>query len=86
MKNFYSTTFQKIFLYMSNFNKFSWIDYFELSLNVAGIKNLSELQNITKTNQPDANLRSAVSRAYYAAFCISRNYLRDELYDPRLQR
>jgi uncharacterized protein (UPF0332 family) len=71
---------------MSNFNKFSWIDYFELSLNLAGIKNLSELQNITKTNQPDANLRSAVSRAYYAAFCISRNYLRDELYDPRLQR
>jgi hypothetical protein len=53
---------------MSNFNKFSWNDYFELSLNLAGIKNLSELANITKTNQPEVNLRSAVSRTYYAAF------------------
>ncbi len=71
---------------MSNFNRFSWINYFELSLDLAGIKNLSELSNITKINQPEANLRSSVSRAYYAAFCISRNYLRDELYDPRLQK
>jgi uncharacterized protein (UPF0332 family) len=71
---------------MSNFNKFSWTDYFELSLNLAGIKDLSELSNITKTKQSEAQLRSAISRAYYAAFCISRNYLRDELYDPRLQR
>ena len=26
----------------------------------------------------DARLRSAVSRAYYAAFCTARNYLRDD--------
>jgi uncharacterized protein (UPF0332 family) len=71
---------------MSNFNRFSWINYFELSLDLAGIKNLSELSNITKINQPEASLRSSVSHAYYAAFCLSRNYLRDELYDPRLQK
>jgi hypothetical protein len=53
---------------MSNFNKFSWNDYFELSLNLAGIKNLSELANITKTNQPEANLRSAVSRKVATRF------------------
>jgi hypothetical protein len=64
---------------MSNFNKFTWIDYFELSLNLAGIKDLGELSNITKTKQSEAQLRSAISRAYYAAFCISRRYLRDGL-------
>lgn len=50
---------------MSNFNKFSWIDYFELSLNLAGIKDLSELSNITKTKQSEAHLRSATSRAFF---------------------
>jgi uncharacterized protein (UPF0332 family) len=73
---------------MSNFNRFNWIDYFELSLYLAGIKDSSELSTITKTNEikSEASLRSSISRAYYAAFCVSRNYLRDELHDPRLQR
>jgi uncharacterized protein (UPF0332 family) len=73
---------------MSNFNKFSWISYFKLSLELAGIKDVSELLNISKINnqQSEAHLRASISRAYYAAFCIARNYLRDDLDDPRLRK
>lgn len=73
---------------MSNFNKFRWISYFDLSLELAGIKDVSELSNISKTNKQksESHLRASVSRAYYAAFCIARNYLRDDLCDPRLKR
>lgn len=33
----------------------------------------------------EADLRSSISRAYYASFCTSRNYLRDKQYDPYLK-
>ena len=70
---------------MSNFN---WVDYFELSLNLAGISAISECSSISKGDNPrsEACLRASISRAYYAAFCIARNYLRDDLDDPRLKK
>lgn len=73
---------------MSNFSNFNWNDYFELSLNLAGISDISECSKITESSHGKSNacLRASISRAYYAAFCIARNYLRDELDDPRLKR
>lgn len=49
---------------------FNWGDYLSLANAL-----------LTKPNTPgpeEAAYRSAVSRAYYAAFCIARNYARDE--------
>jgi uncharacterized protein (UPF0332 family) len=51
--------------------KFDWSEYFYLA---------KELAETSK----EAELRSAVSRAYYSAFCLARNYLRDIQLDPRL--
>jgi len=51
--------------------KFDWSEYFNLA---------KELAETSK----EAELRSAVSRAYYSAFCLARNYLRDIEQDPRL--
>ena len=51
--------------------KFDWSEYFNLA---------KELAETSK----EAELRSAVSRAYYSAFCLARNYLRDIQLDPRL--
>lgn len=48
---------------------FDWKEYFNLALS---------LQGKTKKYTQQASFRSAVSRAYYAAFCYSRNYARDE--------
>ena len=53
--------------------KFDWSEYFNLA---------KELAETSK----EAELRSAVSRAYYSAFCLARNYLRDIQQDPRLSR
>lgn len=47
---------------------FDWSDY----LSVA-----KELANIAATTNQEAKLRSAISRAYYAAFIKARNHLRD---------
>ena len=71
---------------MSNFSNFDWNDYFKLSLDLAGISDTSECSKISEgdCNKPEAYLRASISRAYYAAFCIARNYMRDELCDPRL--
>ena len=51
--------------------KFDWEEYFNLAKELAG-------------TTEEAKLRSAVSRAYYSAFCLARNYLRDIQQDPRL--
>ena len=51
--------------------KFDWEEYFNLAKDLAG-------------TTEEAKLRSAVSRAYYSAFCLARNYLRDIEQDPRL--
>jgi uncharacterized protein (UPF0332 family) len=53
--------------------KFDWSEYFNLA---------KELAETSK----EAELRSAVSRAYYSAFCLARNYLRDIQQYPRLWR
>jgi uncharacterized protein (UPF0332 family) len=53
--------------------KFDWSEYFYLA------KELAETSE-------EAELRSAVSRAYYSAFCLARNYWRDIQQDPRLSR
>ncbi|MEG3894524.1 MULTISPECIES: HEPN domain-containing protein [unclassified Microcoleus] len=51
--------------------KFDWSEYFNLA------------KELVETSE-DAKLRSAVSRAYYSAFCLARNYLRDIKKDPQL--
>lgn len=48
---------------------FDWSEY----LNLA--KELAKQSSSSATEE--AKLRSAISRAYYAAFCKARNYLRD---------
>ena len=53
--------------------KFDWEEYFNLAKELAG-------------TTEEAKLRSAVSRAYYSAFCLARNYLRDIEEDPILSR
>jgi uncharacterized protein (UPF0332 family) len=53
--------------------KFDWSEYFNLA---------KELAETSK----EAELRSAVSRAYYSAFCLARNYLRDIQQGPKLWR
>lgn len=48
---------------------FDWLDYLRLAQFLAGVSKNSPGQ--------EANFRAAVSRAYYAAFCKARNFLRD---------
>ncbi|MBE9194785.1 HEPN domain-containing protein [Synechocystis sp. LEGE 06083] len=45
--------------------KFDWTEYFTLA------------QDLIKAETNEARQRASISRAYYAAFCIARNYLRD---------
>lgn len=49
---------------------FDWLEYLNLAQQLAG--------QATKPSSQEAKLRSAVSRAYYAAFCKARNHLRGE--------
>jgi uncharacterized protein (UPF0332 family) len=42
---------------------FCWKHYLDLA------------ENLAKSNTDEAKLRASISRAYYAAFCISRNYM-----------
>lgn len=60
--------------------KFDWSGYLDLAKELAVI-NTSDAAKIV-----EAKLRSSISRAYYAAFCLPRNYLRDYLEDPRLSK
>lgn len=48
---------------------FDWSDFLKLAESLARAERASVLE--------EAALRSAVSRAYYAAFCASRNHARD---------
>jgi uncharacterized protein (UPF0332 family) len=50
---------------------FQWADYLVLSQNLAG-------QTLVPCQE--AKLRSAISRAYYAAFCSTRNLLNQKGY------
>jgi len=49
---------------------FDWSEYFNLAQELIG-------KTATPAGQ-EARQRSALSRAYYAAFCQARNHLRDE--------
>ena len=48
---------------------FDWCEYLNLAQELCGQTGVSAIQ--------DAKLRTSVSRAYYCAFCVARNYLRD---------
>ena len=56
---------------------FHWLDYLALA------KSLINAQLILPTSD-EARQRAAISRAYYAAFCTIRNYLRQQLGNPEL--
>ena len=49
---------------------FDWSEYLNLAQELAG--------QATGTSSQEAKWRSAISRAYYAAFCEARNHLRDK--------
>ncbi|MDF0552110.1 hypothetical protein [Kamptonema sp. UHCC 0994] len=51
--------------------KFNWSEYLALAQQLAGKSQISATQ--------ESRLRSAISRAYYAAFIQARNYLRDTM-------
>ena len=58
--------------------RFDWSEYLNLAEELAAISGDSD--------NNEAKLRSAISRAYYAVFCLARNYLRDVEQDSRLSR
>ncbi|NEP42082.1 MAG: HEPN domain-containing protein [Okeania sp. SIO2H7] len=49
---------------------FNWLQYLGLAQQLAGKAQIYATQ--------ESRLRSAISRSYYAAFILARNYLRDE--------
>lgn len=49
---------------------FDWSDYLILAKELAGLE--------TSPASNEAKLRSAISRAYYATFCLARDHLRDK--------
>lgn len=53
--------------------KFDRSGYLDLAKELA-VTNTSDSAKIV-----EAKLRSSISRAYYAGFCLARNYLRDDL-------
>ncbi|MEI6429037.1 MAG: HEPN domain-containing protein [Pseudanabaena sp. ELA607] len=61
------------------YQKFNWTLYLALAEQL--LKDaLSEQQPKTDNKIDEAYYRSAISRAYYAAFCVTRNYLKERLY------
>lgn len=58
--------------------KFDWSGYFDLAEKLATVNTNDSAKTV------EAKLRSSISRAYYAAFCLARNYLRDDLGDREL--
>lgn len=46
---------------------FDWSEYFNLAQELAG--------KVTNPSTQEAKLRSAISRSYYAIYCLARNYL-----------
>lgn len=49
--------------------RFNWCDYLDLANELAGKRGISS---------QEARFRSAVSRAYYGAFCLARNHLKKQ--------
>jgi len=56
---------------------FKWSDYLLLAKSLVNTQLTLSISN-------EARQRAAISRAYYAAFCTTRNYLRQQLNKPRL--
>ncbi len=64
--------------------KFEWSLYLVLAKELLDFNSLEQklnsIENIKETeNIKEAYYRTIISRAYYAAFCMARNYLRDTL-------
>jgi len=53
---------------------FDWNEYYQLSRELAGLA--------TGIATEEAKMRSAISRAYYAAFCKARDYLQQMGFSP----
>ena len=68
--------------------KFNWVEYLDLAKELAYITSTisTDSETDSKPTISEPKLRSSISRAYYAAFCTARNYLRDILHDPRLSK
>lgn len=58
--------------------KFEWTLYLDLAKELLVLTSLEQGLN-TNENIKEAYYRTIISRAYYATFCIARNYLRDTL-------
>src|SRR5947209_8102595 len=56
---------------------FDWTEYLALAQELGG-------RRPPVPAGPEARARSAISRAYYAAYVQARNYLRDKDHDPAL--
>ncbi|MCC3444670.1 MAG: hypothetical protein JGK01_23865 [Microcoleus sp. PH2017_03_ELD_O_A] len=56
---------------------FDWLQYLNLAKELAG--------QATIPAEQEARLRDAISRSYYAAFILARNYLRDKQGHSRCQ-
>lgn len=69
--------------------KFNWCAYLKLAqdLSVELGNPSSQVTDfaLTDGDLTQAKMRCIVSRAYYSAFCLSRNYLRDIVQDPSLR-
>lgn len=56
--------------------KFDWSNYLEVAETLYNeVISTSNQANSASINE--AKVRSCISRAYYSAFCLTRNYLRD---------
>ena len=55
---------------------FDWSEYLNIARELAG--------QATASFSAEAKKRSAISRAYYAAFCSARNHLRDRDNDQNI--
>ncbi|MBE9218098.1 HEPN domain-containing protein [Dolichospermum flos-aquae] len=63
---------------------FNWLSYLEVAKILVQEVNSSCKQE-TDLSLKEAKIRSSISRAYYSAFCLARNYLRDIENDSELQ-
>jgi hypothetical protein len=56
--------------------KFDWLSYLEVAETLYNeVISISNQVNSASINE--AKIRSCISRSYYSAFCLTRNYLRD---------
>jgi len=63
---------------------FNWLSYLEVA-KILLQEVPSSCEQETDLSLKEAKIRSSISRAYYSAFCLARNYLRDIEKDSELQ-